>query len=128
MGRRPTTQAQPQPQQPAEQARVLRLFAGAAQRGPGVARARRGLRGLGVALLRLEDQEQHGLAFFQLEAARWMSRGTQGPPARTARTAAPQTGRLKTAAPQALTATPAAASAQKARLASRRPNDSNTIK
>ena len=126
MGRR-TSQEERDPR--ATGAIALLLLPGSSLRAPAAdARARRELRSTQVVLLRLEDSEQHGLAFFQLEGERWLSRSATGPPSRTARRARPHPGRLKTAAPQALTTTPATASAQKGRVSWRRPRDSSTIK
>ena len=110
-------------------ARPLGLVHGSSLRGPAAPdRARRAVRCTTVVLLRLEDSELHGLAFLQIEGERWLSRSAAGPPGRTARKAKPYAGRLKTAAPQALTTTPAITSAQKGRASWRRPKDNKTIK
>ena len=71
-------------------------------------------------LLRLEDREAHGNAFFTLEGERWRW-PRYGPPRLQRR-------RLNVAAPQAFTATLAIANTQKARVKGRRPSDNKTIK
>ena len=73
-----------------------------------------------IQLLRLEDLDEHGLACFVTEAARWRwPLGVR--PRRTQR-------RPKAAAPHALARTPASASNQKALVKRRRPRDSKTIR